>query len=33
VGAVYDGYHYTTDVVVGGVIGIVLSSIGTRFGE
>ena len=30
VGAVYDGYHYTTDVVVGAVIGIVLGTMGTR---
>ena len=30
VGAVYDGYHYTTDVVAGAMIGIVLGAIGTR---
>ena len=30
VGAVYDGYHYTTDVVTGAAIGIVLGAIATR---
>lgn len=30
VGAVYDGYHYTTDVVVGAAIGVVLGAIGSR---
>lgn len=30
VGAVYDGYHYTTDVVAGAAIGIVLGAIATR---
>jgi membrane-associated phospholipid phosphatase len=28
VGAVYDGYHYTTDVVAGAVLGIVIGMIG-----
>ena len=30
VGAVYDGYHYTTDVVAGGAIGIVLGTVMSR---
>jgi len=30
VGAVYDGYHYASDVVAGAVIGIVLGAAGTR---
>lgn len=30
VGAVYDGYHYTSDVVAGAVIGIVLGVMGSR---
>lgn len=32
VGAVYDGYHYTTDVAAGAMIGIVIGAIGARFG-
>jgi membrane-associated phospholipid phosphatase len=30
VGAVYDGYHYTSDVVAGALIGIVLGAAGSR---
>ena len=32
VGAVYDGYHYTTDVMAGAVIGVVIGAIGSGIG-
>ena len=33
VGAVYDGYHYTSDVVVGALIGVVLGAVFSRAKE
>ena len=30
VGAVYDGYHYATDVIAGACIGLVLGASATR---